>query len=523
MSVYRNHNTDGAQAVKALAYGLHLAAGRLLQSKTDGASPNEVITLRQAFGVGEWNACRKMWYQGELLDPAAYVFRRGIRPTAPNDPDQPIDPAFPNSGPLAGTVYSRVTLGAGIGDPENPDKLRGLFECLKTHRYDATGNATDYVWSARPEDVAADLVMKRAKLPATRLDWANLYEWGQACRQNRHWDDGSATPKSVTATAGNTGSLAAGNYYARVASEKGADVSAASPFVAVTLNGGGSQNAFTVSWAAVTGNTGYRVYIGTTLGGEDKYFTVVANATSLTITTLAGANTGTPPTIATGALLRMSPRYEAHIAWSQPRSLSDCLNDLCLITNSYWQDSDGRIRFYLFEDTQPSFALNASHIVLDSSSGAKLAPRRRDRLTLENRFTISFGNLDDEYLGFAEESVENDDLQTLLGKTVNAQPLTLRSSGGAVNPTANMTRDQARRVIKLQERFRAGFDLQADVTANIRALSPLPGDIITVDYAPLGWTGGRKRFWVTRATDGSLEDALGEREITLNEAEPLEF
>ena len=187
MSVRRNHNTDGAQAVKALAYGLHLAAGRLLQSKTDGASPNEVITLRQAFGLGEWNACRKLWYEGELLDAANYVFRRGIRPTAPNDPDQPIDAAFPNSGPLAGTAYARVTLGAGQGDPENPSKLRGLFECLKTKRYDASGNLTDYVWSARPEDVAADLIVKRAKLPASRIDWARLFAWGGFCRQNRHF------------------------------------------------------------------------------------------------------------------------------------------------------------------------------------------------------------------------------------------------------------------------------------------------------------------------------------------------
>lgn len=521
MSVHRNHNTDGAQAVKALAYGLHLVGGRLLQSKTDGVSPNEVITLRQGFGVGEWNACRQMWYQGELLNPSQYAFRRGLRPTAPNDPDQPIDAAFPNSGPLAGLAHARVTLGAGIGDPERPDKLRGLFECLKTHRYDANGSITDYVWSARPEDVAADLIVKRAKLPGARVDWGNLSEWGQACRQNRTWDDGSATPNSIGATAGKTGTLATGTYYVRVASEKNADVSAASSFVVVPLDGGGSQNAVAVSWAAITNATGYRIYVGTALGGEDRYFTAGAGATSFTVTTLAGATNGTPPTVATGALLRTSPRYEAHIAWSSPRSLSDCLNDLCLITNSYWQDSDGKIRFYLFEDTQPSFALNASHIISDASSGAKITPRRRDRLALENRFTISFGNLDDDYLGFAEESFENGDLQQLIGKTVNAQPIVLRASGGAVNPTANLTRDQARRIIRLQERFRVGFDLQAELTANIRALSPLPGDIITASYAPFSWAG--KRFWVTRATDASLEDALGEREITLNEAEPLSF
>lgn len=78
-----------------------------------------------------------------------------------------------------------------------------------------------------------------------------------------------------TATTG--GTLAAGTYYYRVAALDARGQTVASNEVSVTTTG--ATSTVTVTWGAVTGATGYRIYRGTAAGSQTVYYTVGAVTT----------------------------------------------------------------------------------------------------------------------------------------------------------------------------------------------------------------------------------------------------
>ena len=113
---------------------------------------------------------------------------------------------------------------------------------------------------------------------------------------------GGATPLSpptantpTTSTTG--GTLPAATYYYVVTALNALGETTASNEVLVTTTGSTSEN--TITWAAVTGATGYNIYRGTAAGGENVYYTVGA-VTTYTDTGSA-ATTGTPPAVNTTA------------------------------------------------------------------------------------------------------------------------------------------------------------------------------------------------------------------------------
>src|SRR5262249_19208540 len=97
-----------------------------------------------------------------------------------------------------------------------------------------------------------------------------------------------------------SGSLAAGTHYFRIVAVMDTDtVTAVSPGSAeksIALTSG--SKAVTVSWPAVPGADRYRVYEGTTAGGESAYLETASAATSFTYTG-ASEKAGTPPAIGT--------------------------------------------------------------------------------------------------------------------------------------------------------------------------------------------------------------------------------
>lgn len=113
-------------------------------------------------------------------------------------------------------------------------------------------------------------------------------------------------PTGVAATPGTAGTLAAGTYYFKVVQGDGtgwslpsAEVSAV---ISVPNDGAGSVDIlFDPANVMDTPFLKWRIYVGTTPGGEDRYFDYVEyNATSnWTVTTLTGATLGTPPTSTT--------------------------------------------------------------------------------------------------------------------------------------------------------------------------------------------------------------------------------
>ena len=106
-----------------------------------------------------------------------------------------------------------------------------------------------------------------------------------------------ATPGSVRASAGTGGSLASGTHYFRVvavmASAATSAESARSSEVSATVAAGGRV---TVTWSAVPGADKYRVYRGTTAGGQSKYLETTSTSFGYTG---SGEIAGTPPSSGT--------------------------------------------------------------------------------------------------------------------------------------------------------------------------------------------------------------------------------
>lgn len=125
-----------------------------------------------------------------------------------------------------------------------------------------------------------------------------IYDVGAATDVQVQWDTtvSFAVPvlTSVT-TSGTGGTLAAGTYYYVVTALFAAGESTRSNELSVVTTGTTSSN--TVTWTAVSGATGYRVYRGTSAGGENTYFAVGA-VTSFVDTGGAGT-AGTPPATST--------------------------------------------------------------------------------------------------------------------------------------------------------------------------------------------------------------------------------
>lgn len=114
-----------------------------------------------------------------------------------------------------------------------------------------------------------------------------------------------STPAPVTptqnapATSTSGGSLpTATQYFLKIAALNATGETVASSEQTITT-GAGSTNTITANWTAVSNATSIKVYIGTSAGAENKYLTAAGGATSLVITSLTSAITGTPLTTAT--------------------------------------------------------------------------------------------------------------------------------------------------------------------------------------------------------------------------------
>lgn len=102
----------------------------------------------------------------------------------------------------------------------------------------------------------------------------------------------AAPVQSAISGSGTGGTLAAATYYYVVTALNAMGETVASNETNYVATG--STSSVTVSWAAVTGATSYRIYRGTGAGAENTYFSAAAGATSYVDTGAAGT-AGSPP------------------------------------------------------------------------------------------------------------------------------------------------------------------------------------------------------------------------------------
>ncbi len=101
------------------------------------------------------------------------------------------------------------------------------------------------------------------------------------------------TPTNLTATAQSGGSLSGTYYYRVLAFGYIGGNSAPSSEVSITLDGSTNGTAF-LSWAPVVGAVRYRVYRGTSSGGQNQYVEVIGQTTLVDDGSLSWT-AGTPP------------------------------------------------------------------------------------------------------------------------------------------------------------------------------------------------------------------------------------
>lgn len=109
-------------------------------------------------------------------------------------------------------------------------------------------------------------------------------------------------PTLTPSTATTGGSLAAGTYYIKATTTTAFGETAASTEVSQVTTG--TTSTVTVTWAAVSGSQGTKIYMGTTAGGENTLITTITSGATTSYTITANSGTAaTPPSSPTSTTI----------------------------------------------------------------------------------------------------------------------------------------------------------------------------------------------------------------------------
>ena len=463
-----------------VSYGRHPVTGFGTKHYIELVGTQKQVTIQRALGKGPWDSREALYYGGELIDPANSIFHQGLANDAP-DAFFPSDIAHPNA------AYEATRLPPGMAEEDQPDRAVGIYKTLRVADYDAAGVQTGFAYSPSPARHAIDLRL-RAKRSNVHVNWPAWVDWRDMCAETISWDDGALTPHQVSLVAQAGGALAPGTYWVRIATIKGADLSSASKdraddgvTTAKVVIGGGNLK-FQVTWAsqAQRGATGYRVYIGTAEGAQDRYFTVAGGSTNtLVVTTLVGATMGAPPNIATGALLRQIPRFESHLFFVPVFELASALDKIAQITCMDWHYSGGKLVFLTPEIREPIFTLNKA----ESNTFRTWQIDRRNR---PNQIIVNYRNLDSQFLEPADPPVivphpgtPAGDPRMVLQAKEGIRPFEIQGGG--------MYRSQAERVGYYWYRRLVESDQILEAVGSVKTYFVLPGNVINVTNDVPNW------------------------------------
>lgn len=207
-------------------------------------------------------------------------------------------------------VHGHATKGQKRGIALNggsTDVLNSYIADIKSANYDSQAlagwnGAGPYRIANNYIEAAGENVMFGGSLPAkSGLIPSDIVITGNDIAKVTAWRNpilaAPGSPKAAASSA--TGSLSAGKHYFRIVavtpSADGELVSLPSVEVSVTATSG---HAVALSWSASAGADKYRIYRGTTAGGEAKYITTSGSTASF-VYTGAAESTGKPRTSAT--------------------------------------------------------------------------------------------------------------------------------------------------------------------------------------------------------------------------------
>jgi len=111
-------------------------------------------------------------------------------------------------------------------------------------------------------------------------------------------------PTGVTATATTGGSLSPATYYIKVVALDGFGTTVGSTERSASVDGS-STNAVRVTWTEPPGASSFRIYVGTSTNGQDKYYTDPDNVSPYLLTTYS-SGTDSVPTVTTAYVNKIS-------------------------------------------------------------------------------------------------------------------------------------------------------------------------------------------------------------------------
>lgn len=463
-----------------------------------------------------------------------------------NDPDQGIDEVFDTDHPHSSVAWIRAELGVGLGDFDTktspPEGLTGRFRTSKVNDYDNTGAVTGFAYSTNPARQIADLIIRIGNIPISRINWTKWTAWRDFLATNISYD--------YTAIAGFDGFGLTGGYYngsnfttlistrvdpvLQFVSSTGAPAvglntdnfsvrwegkikarytetytftclhdngvrlwvnNLVTPIIDQWANDGTSTPGTHTGTFAFTADTFYDIKIEWNEGTGSAEFKLDWESTSQ-IREVINHRSLYPKTVD-------RPRYETHPFFSQPTRLDDAVKTILDLCNSTYQEVDGTLEFFCYEQlTQTSFAFTNAKIV---DGSVKLVPR--DVQNLRNSWKAKFRDTDSQYLEEPLDPIiiERETLMNDAGRKIDGEAIEL----------FNTTHHQAHRILDNVVKRAVDSKFELELTGTADSLQVLAGDAVTVDVEFKDWTA--KQMLVTESYDSSSEDTADERRFVMKE------
>ncbi len=531
--------------VLEVAFGKHVIAGDLAKSIVTGADPTHVVTVQQilgeAYGRG-WNAVRGVWFRGTNRDSTQYKFYPGISSPGNGDATQGIDSVFDDDTPHSNTAWIRVECpnGSEVGIPEfdtkssPPTGFTGIFECQKGDVYDSSGGvASSNSYLTNPADVLGFGCKEIRRYANSRIDWNSLATLRTFC-STTETPDYTTLPQGVGLS---------GDYFDGAGFSFKVE-SRVDPVIQYDLSTGApalelDPADFAVRWRGkirfkytenytlhLVHNGSGKLWINnmsTPLIDQSASGTHTANFSAtadqyydiqLEWTNASGDSefrfewssaTQAQQVVPQDRLYPFASsvvKFRTHLAVTQRTTFDDFLRRVMFTCNGGFQEADGVLKFFSYDQTSTSFAFTESNIVANTF---RFYPRfsQQELLQLPNRFIADGRDLESRYLEKFDPPLYYDmpALQTAAGRIIEE-----------TIAIGNSTRWQALKNLAHYAKMKTQ-PLVCEFRGMPSTLAVLPGDKVTVTHSIPGWTN--KEFICVEATDLSIDSSTDERSFKL--------
>lgn len=460
----------------AWSYGLHGVRGPQVKHVEEFVSTDKRTTWRFDLGVGEWHSCERMSYDGYLLTAGTdYFFHAGGKTDT-------ADAFFPDDDPIPGYAYNSVRPPDGYGADGDPNKIYGVYKCLKLAQYDSSGLLTQgdgtaipdgadprdyYTWSASPARVIAD-AMKRAG--AVRWVRAVPDHTTNSFTATAHGLSNYEQVRVITGMSYPAGLLAGLDYYV---------INAGANTFQLSATFGGSAADFTDN------GSGF-VYVGSLkprLHWSDWRYKHDWDAFLIDWDA-----DGAGPEAAV-----QIPRFEAHLFFVPPFRLSQLIDRVCEVSCAEWQRANGRIRLFTPEARASVFTFDETKV-----GAGTFKTRPTDRRSKPNRVRVDFRDHDTDDLIQAGDEGACEPVVITRGNLVAA-------AGGVVTEYqidgGVMRRSQAERLGHYTARSICDSDQEVEIDGAPDAYLALPADVAGFTHSVPNWSNNQFKLMVKEEDD----------------------